>query len=117
MNVAIVNLGCIVTGDWRRPTAQGDGILMRGERIAAVGTLAAGDVEAADVVIDAGGATAMPGLIDSQVHVTFGDYRRRSAISTATCMAASRPPSARPRFMCRGDPRIRKGSRPWPSRR
>jgi enamidase len=29
------------------------------------------------VVIDAGGAIAMPGLIDSHVHITFGDYTPR----------------------------------------
>jgi enamidase len=29
------------------------------------------------VVVDAGGMTALPGLIDSQVHVTFGDYTPR----------------------------------------
>ena len=37
----------------------------------------AADVEACDVVIDADGATAIPGLIDSQVHNTFGDYTPR----------------------------------------
>jgi imidazolonepropionase-like amidohydrolase len=29
------------------------------------------------VVIDAGGMTAIPGLIDSHVHITFGDYTPR----------------------------------------
>ena len=35
------------------------------------------DVESADVVIDADETTAIPGLIDSHVHVTFGDYTPR----------------------------------------
>ena len=43
----------------------------------ATGTASAADVEAADVVIDAGGMTAIPGLIDSHVHITFGDYTPR----------------------------------------
>ena len=77
MKVAIVNLGQIVSGDWRAPFAAGDTIISEGERITHVGTAAAGAVEGADVVIDAGGMTAIPGLIDSHVHVTFGDYTPR----------------------------------------
>jgi enamidase len=77
MKVAVVNLGQIVSGDWRVPFAVGDTILIEGEHIAAVGSAPAGAVEGADVVIDAGGMTAIPGLIDSHVHVTFGDYTPR----------------------------------------
>src|ERR1700757_4509727 len=77
MKVAIVNLGQIVSGDWRDPFAAGDTILIEDERIAAVGTAPATTIESADVVIDAGGMTAIPGLIDSHVHVTFGDYTPR----------------------------------------
>src|SRR6188474_1332684 len=77
MKAAIVNIGQIVSGDWRDPFASGDTIVTDGERIVAVGTAAAGAVESADVVIDAGGMTAIPGLIDSHVHVTFGDYTPR----------------------------------------
>jgi enamidase len=77
MKVAIVNLGQIVSGAWRDPFAAGDAILIEGERIAWVGTAPGAAVEAADVVIDAGGMTAIPGLIDSHVHVTFGDYTPR----------------------------------------
>ncbi len=77
MKVAIVNLGQIVSGDWRAPFAAGDTIVCAGKSIATVGTAAAAAVESADVVIDAGGMTAIPGLIDSHVHVTFGDYTPR----------------------------------------
>jgi enamidase len=77
MKVAIVNLGQIVTGDWRNPFAKGHAIICDGERIASVGTASAQAVNAADVVIDAGGMTAIPGLIDSHVHITFGDYTPR----------------------------------------
>jgi len=77
MKLAIVNMGTIVSGDWRAPFAAGDTILTDGERIAAVGTASAAAVESADVVIAAGGLIAIPGLIDSHVHITFGDYTPR----------------------------------------
>jgi enamidase len=77
VKVAIVNLGQIVSGDWHAPIAPGDTIISEGDRITRVGTAAAAAVESADVVIDAGGMTAIPGLIDSHIHVTFGDYTPR----------------------------------------
>ncbi len=77
MKTAIVNLATIVTGDWRRPFAKGDAILMNKGRITKVGSVTAKDMETCDVVLDAGGMTAMPGMIDSQVHVAFADYTPR----------------------------------------
>jgi enamidase len=77
MKTAIVNLGQIVSGDWRAPLAAGDTIITEGDRISYVGTAAVKLVEQADVVIDADGMTAIPGLIDSHVHITFGDYTPR----------------------------------------
>jgi enamidase len=77
VKVAIVNLGQIVSGDWRAPLVAGDTIMTDGDRITLVGTAAVAAVENADVVIDAGKMTAIPGLIDSHVHITFGDYTPR----------------------------------------
>jgi enamidase len=77
MKIAVTNLGEIVSGHWRDPLVAGDTILTDNGRIVSVGTAAAASVEAADVVIDADGMTAIPGLIDSHVHVTFGDYTPR----------------------------------------
>lgn len=77
MKTAIINIGRIVTGDLKNPTAPGDALLMEGGRIVAVGTLSADTVEDADAVIDAAGTIAIPGLIDSHVHITFGDYTPR----------------------------------------
>jgi enamidase len=77
MKVAIVNLGQIVSGDWRAPLVSGDTIVTEDGRIVSVGTSPAAAVEAADVTVDAGGMTAIPGLIDSHVHITFGDYTPR----------------------------------------
>jgi len=77
MKTAIVNLGTILTGDWREPVVAGDSIVMIDGKIVEVGTAAASQVAACDVVIDADGAIAIPGLIDSHVHITFGDYTPR----------------------------------------
>jgi enamidase len=77
VKVAIVNLGQIVSGDWHAPFTAGDTIIIDGDRIALVGSAPAAAVEGADVVIDGGGMTAIPGLIDSHVHVTFGDFTPR----------------------------------------
>ena len=77
MKIAVVNLGRIVSGNWREPFMSGDTIVTNGDRIVRVGTASAAEVEAADVVIDADGMTAIPGLIDSHVHITFGDYTPR----------------------------------------
>lgn len=77
MRTAIVNIGTLVTGDWRNPLASADTVLMAGGLIERVGTASAAELSTYDVVIDAGGATVMPGLIDSHVHTTFGDYTPR----------------------------------------
>lgn len=77
MKVALCNIGRIVTGCFRTPHRAGDCILTEGGTIAAIGSARDMDVTDADVVIDADGTTAIPGLIDSHVHVTFGDYTPR----------------------------------------
>ena len=99
MKTAIVNLGVILTGDWREPRAAGDSIVMDAGKIVHVGTAAAAQVASCDVVIDADGAVAIPGLIDSHVHITFGDYTPRQRTvgfldsyvhgGTTTCITAS----------------------------
>jgi len=77
MKTAIVNIGRIVSGEWRDPFVSGDSILCDDGLITAIGFLSVEEVASADVVIDAAGITAIPGLIDSQVHITFGDYTPR----------------------------------------
>jgi enamidase len=88
MKVAIFNIAS--------PVAAGDTIFMFDGKITAVGT--GGDTDC-DVTIDAGGMMAMPGLIDSHVHVTFGDYTPRQKTvgflesythgGVTTCISAS----------------------------
>src|SRR5262245_52478526 len=77
MRLAIINIGTIVSGDWRAPLILGDTILTLDTKIETVGVASASEVAGCDVVIDADGATAIPGLVDSHVHVTFGDYTPR----------------------------------------
>lgn len=77
MRCAIINVGTIVSGSWREPFVSGDSIVTEEGRIVAVGAAEPALIAAADVVIDADGATAVPGFIDSQVHNTFGDYTPR----------------------------------------
>jgi enamidase len=77
MRIAIVNIGSIVSGNLDEPFVAGDTIVTEDQRIVSVGTAAAREVEACDVVIDADHTTAIPGLIDSHVHVTFGDFTPR----------------------------------------
>jgi enamidase len=77
MKSAIVNLGTIITGEWRDPVAKGDSILMCDGRIIQIGSVSPEALGSCDVVIDADGSTAIPGLIDSQIHNTFGDYTPR----------------------------------------
>jgi enamidase len=80
MKTAVVNLGGILTGDWRDPVAAGDSIVMSGGKIDSVGTASVSQVSSCDVVIDAAGSLAIPGLIDSHVHITFGDYTPRQRV-------------------------------------
>ena len=77
MRVAIVNIGSILTGDWRDPFAAGDTVICDDGIITSVGTAPVSAIENADIVIDADGTTLIPGLIDSHVHITFGDYTPR----------------------------------------
>ena len=77
MRVAITNIGTIVSGDWRQPFVRGDTVIADEGKFVSVGIASAAEVDGCDVVIDADGTTAIPGLIDSHVHITFGDYTPR----------------------------------------
>ena len=53
MKSAIVNLKTIVSGDWRKPFAKGDSIVMNNGKIVKVGTISAKEEKSCDVVLDA----------------------------------------------------------------
>ncbi|ERK16293.1 hypothetical protein L579_4201 [Pantoea sp. AS-PWVM4] len=75
MKVAIINIDTIATGDLHNPLTDGGNIIMKDGKIISIDTTSSWDD--ADVVIDADGMMAAPGLIDSHVHITFGDYTPR----------------------------------------
>jgi enamidase len=67
----ITNIAALVTGDCARPLRTADSLYIEDGTIRAIGT---GLRMPAEVVIDAAGTTAIPGLIDSHSHPTFGDF-------------------------------------------
>ena len=96
MKIAIFNIAKILSGDIAAPVVPGDTIVTNDGKIVSIGSGAAPDC---DVAIDAGGMMAMPGLIDSHVHITFGDYTPRQKTvgflesyihgGVTTCISAS----------------------------
>ena len=75
--LAVVNIGCLFSGDLDRGLLDADTLLCRDGKIAKVGNRSQVDASGADVVVDAQGSTVAPGLIDSHCHVVLGDYTPR----------------------------------------
>lgn len=73
----IKNIGKIVSGDIKSPVLQGDTIIVEDGLIDAIGgeelMKDAGDA----TIIDAAGSTVTPGLLDTHVHVSGGDFAPR----------------------------------------
>ncbi|WP_213455575.1 amidohydrolase family protein [Rhizomonospora bruguierae] len=77
MTLALVNIGASHDGSGSGGRLPGDAIVCEGGRIAWIGdssAVAAGEHES---TVDVAGATVVPGLVDSHVHTTFGDYTPR----------------------------------------
>jgi len=77
MRLGITNIGPIVSGGWGGRLVHVGRVIPLAAQLDALCGVSAREVQACDVVIDADGTTAIPGLIDSHVHVTFGDYTPR----------------------------------------
>ena len=70
-SILISNIGALVTGDLSHPIRSADSIYVEDGLIREIGL---GINRRADVSIDARGITAIPGLIDSHSHPTFGEF-------------------------------------------
>ena len=75
--VLLKNIGTIVSGDIADPIIEGDGIVIEDGKIQTVGFLSGITPEEGVKVIDCGGMTVTPGLIDSHCHVVLGDWAPR----------------------------------------
>src|SRR5207248_9144732 len=76
VSLDIVNLGGVVTGRLGERTLEVDRLRCEDGLIAAFD----GAAERAETVLDANGAVAIPGLIDSHAHVVFGDWTPRQGM-------------------------------------
>ncbi len=79
-SLAVINIGAIVSGDLAQPVLDGDCVLVEDGKISAIGGSDQLNANNADTVIDASGATVLPGLIDSHFHVAIGDYQPRQKV-------------------------------------
>lgn len=69
-SLLIVNLSAVVTGDWHQPLRRASSLYIEDGHIAELPS----SRSSADTIIDARGLIAAPGLIDTHVHPTFGDF-------------------------------------------
>jgi len=73
----IKNIGTLVSGNISYPVLNADAILIEGGLIQAVGKEKSLDTKGVDQVMDIGGMTITPGLIDSHCHPVLGDFTPR----------------------------------------
>jgi enamidase len=73
----IKNIGTLVSGDISNPLLAGDALIIEGGLIHAIGKEKDLNTQGIDQVIDAGGMTITPGLIDSHCHPVLGDFTPR----------------------------------------
>lgn len=70
MKILIESIGTLVTGELGSPPVRDTNLLIEDGVVAGIGV----DVTDPDRVLDAGGLTAIPGLVDGHVHPTFGEW-------------------------------------------
>lgn len=77
MQTLIHNLGAILSGDIEHPLIEAEAVLIEDGIITAIGDVSAMPLQCGIHRLDAMGTTLAPGLIDSHVHVVFGDWTPR----------------------------------------
>lgn len=77
MNVALINIGTIVSGDIDNPLLEGNTIIVSEGKIVAIGNEELLNQYQIEQKIDVKGATVTPGLIDSHAHPVLGDFTPR----------------------------------------
>lgn len=73
----IKNIGTLVSGDISNPILKADTVLIEGGVIQSIGLEKNFDNKEVDQVMDIGGMTLTPGLIDSHCHPVLGDFTPR----------------------------------------
>jgi hypothetical protein len=66
----VTNIGTLVTGELTDPPVHDTSVLIEDATVVAIGE----DHPRPDVVVDAGGQTVIPGLVDGHVHPTVGEW-------------------------------------------
>lgn len=80
MTLAIVNIGDSHSGDVDGTPLPGDAIVTDHGAIAWVGDSRDVGPREHEILVDAAGAVVIPGLVDSHVHTTFGDWTPRQGM-------------------------------------
>jgi len=73
----IKNIGALVSGDISNPLLNADALIIEGGLIQSIGNEKTLNITGVDQVMDVGGMTVTPGLIDSHCHPVLGDFTPR----------------------------------------
>ena len=73
----IKNIGTLVSGNISNPVLKADALIIEGGLIQGIGREKDLDTKGVDQVMDIGGMTITPGLIDSHCHPVLGDFTPR----------------------------------------
>jgi imidazolonepropionase-like amidohydrolase len=76
----VISNGTVIDGTGKAPIADGV-VVVQGDRIVAVGEAAGFEIPQSATVLDAGGGTILPGIIDSHTHSTDDPAVRRAFLT------------------------------------